>query len=898
MCNRGRWAGETGVILGLAALVAAKMWTLITPWGQSREFLGRDFGLAVEPYFYHLLKRGVVPLWDPTLGTGSPFLGGGTHHPMFLQAHLHLFYPLNLLWLGLAEQKQFIAHAVLQYHHAFHYQLAGVFTYLYGRQLGLTRFPASVSAIAFMFSGFLLAHIYHWTIVDTIVWLPLILACLVRADATERLRWGALAGLFLGVAFLAGHPQIFYYVGLAATALALTLLGRRLAGRRPWRRLAVVLLLVPLVALGIAAVQLLPSWQMGVASHRAGLDYGWKATGSLPPSFLFQLLLPWGLLSVGGWAQNASEFSVYPGLLPLIFAGYALARRWDWRIGFHAGLGLGALLLAFGGNYHLHRVAFDLLPGFNLFRIPARILGLVGFAFAILAGLGVQEFLHDLRPRGLLRFLRWTAVAAGAGAVPIYLLLIWSQGRPAADAVQGLADQYMLFLLLLLVIFISVGWQARGHAPALVRFGLLLALLLDLLFGSFPASDASPDPDPRPAAEKEWVELLRQEREPIRMSRGDRIHPRTIYRYGWGVFDGESTFAPQPFLDLYFLAKENPQILDLLNVKYVVAGDGTVPAPGGETRARLALWPGAVRRIVLPEGPTVRQIEFDSHLVYGLHLRQGEMVATLHALREDGSTHRFPLRAGLETGEWALDRPWGRPAHAKPTRVARSWAVPGEGFEGHTYRATLSLPPGLRPRELILERSPSQGVFVVERIRLDGRDLSPPQDRFRLVRPGLYENRYALPRAFLLRRARQVPPDRLLEELKDFDPREELLLTNPLPGGWRAPPSLQGPLPPVKVLEYTPDRIRLETEIGEPLFLLLSDTYDPGWRAWDNGRPVTILRANHALRALPLAPGRHMVEFRYQQPSFWIGLAVSLGTLVALGAGSLASLWVRPRTGH
>jgi hypothetical protein len=168
----------------------------------------------------------------------------------------------------------------------------------------------------------------------------------------------------------------------------------------------------------------------------------------------------------------------------------------------------------------------------------------------------------------------------------------------------------------------------------------------------------------------------------------------------------------------------------------------------------------------------------------------------------------------------------------------------------------------------------------------------------RLVRPGLYENRYALPRAFLLRRARQVPPDRLLEEIKDFDPREELLLTDPLPEGWRAPSSLSGPLPPVRILEYTPHRIRLETEIAEPLFLLLSDTYDPGWRAWDNDRPVTILRANRALRALPLAPGRHVIEFRYQQPSFWVGLAVSLGTLVALGAGGLASLWIRPRTGH
>ena len=133
---------------------------------------------------------------------------------MFLQAHLHLFYPINLLVLGLLERGQQIPHVVLQYHHLLHYAMAGAFTYLYARQLALGRFAAAVSGIAFMFSGFMLAHVTHWTMIDTVVWLPAILACLVRADATLRPRWAALAGLALGVAFLAGHPQLFYHVVL------------------------------------------------------------------------------------------------------------------------------------------------------------------------------------------------------------------------------------------------------------------------------------------------------------------------------------------------------------------------------------------------------------------------------------------------------------------------------------------------------------------------------------------------------------------------------------------------------------------------------------------------------------------------------------------------------------
>ena len=253
-----------------------------------------------------------------------------------------------------------------------------------------------------MFSGFMLAHVPHWTMIDTMAWLPAVLACLVRADSTLRPRWGALGGLALGVAFLAGHPQLFYHVVLATVALGLTLVARRAAAAEPWRRLATILLLVPAVALGVSAVQLIPSWEVAVASHRAGLGYDWKTTGSLLPGHLAQALLPWGLFTVGSWRTSSSEFYLYPGVLPLILAVHTLTRRWDWRVGFHAVLGFVAVLLAFGDHYGLYRPTYDLLPGLTLFRIPARFVGLAGFAVAILAGprrAGARHRSAAARPR-------------------------------------------------------------------------------------------------------------------------------------------------------------------------------------------------------------------------------------------------------------------------------------------------------------------------------------------------------------------------------------------------------------------------------------------------------------------------------------------------------------------
>src|SRR4029079_16288139 len=90
------WVREALPIAALRELAAVKLWPIVTPFVGSRLYLGGDFGLAIEPYFYHQLKRGILPLWDPTLGTGSPLPASGAHRPMFPHEYPHPLYPLNL----------------------------------------------------------------------------------------------------------------------------------------------------------------------------------------------------------------------------------------------------------------------------------------------------------------------------------------------------------------------------------------------------------------------------------------------------------------------------------------------------------------------------------------------------------------------------------------------------------------------------------------------------------------------------------------------------------------------------------------------------------------------------------------------------------------------------------
>ena len=144
----------------------------------------------------------------------------------------------------------------------------------------------------------------------------------------------------------------------------------------------------------------------------------------------------------------------------------------------------------------------------------------------------------------------------------------------------------------------------------------------------------------------------------------------------------------------------------------------------------------------------------------------------------------------------------------------------------------------------------------------------------------VFEDPAALPRAWTVEHAECVAGARpLLARLTsaDFDPRRSVLLEVECPPG---APAVAGPAVPLELDD--PSRVRAVVDLERPGFLVLSDTFDPGWRARVGGEPVEILRANWAFRAVQVPAGRHVVEMRYAPTSFRVGLAAA-AVVVALG---------------
>jgi uncharacterized membrane protein YfhO len=73
--------------------------------------------------------------------------------------------------------------------------------------------------------------------------------------------------------------------------------------------------------------------------------------------------------------------------------------------------------------------------------------------------------------------------------------------------------------------------------------------------------------------------------------------------------------------------------------------------------------------------------------------------------------------------------------------------------------------------------------------------------------------------------------------------------------------------------------------------LVLSETFYPAWRAYVDGRPAHIYRANYLFRAVAVPSGDHLVELRYESAAFQLGLLISAATLIVVATGG-SCFWV------
>ncbi|MFN3649978.1 MAG: YfhO family protein [Armatimonadota bacterium] len=505
------------VLLGGRVLLAADYLSGFLPWSlglppEAREALPQwnvlqwDGMAEFYPWRVHLAREGAagrVPLWNPHVLSGTPFLANSQSAPLY-PLHLLFYLPLDL---SVAARMAWLAWL--------HLSLAGLGAFLLSRDLGARPWAALVAGVAYQLSGFSVAWLELPSFIAVTCWIPFVLLGLRKAVREQRGSWCLAGGAAAGMMLLSGHLQVAFYGLLAAAMLWAWETGAAVKEHPAAQRAVLqrsVLFGAAVVGLGLAlaAPQMLPSLELSRMSHRAGSpsETGFAAYSAfaLPMRNWVTLLAPdyyglpvrgsfWGLWNYG--APNVMEYAghVSAGAFVLVLIGLARGSRLTCRAWLFALMAVVALLLAAGTP--LTRLLYFYVPGFAQSGSPARVLVLFTLAQAMLAGLGLEWLLRRAEER-------WTAVlaplGAGVGATAALLLLLdrlalaslpashaaaaeqlWSQtGVPALGlafvSAAGVAMGVALFAWLLRENAPRQRAAGAGAAAAVVIAGTLLFL--------------------------------------------------------------------------------------------------------------------------------------------------------------------------------------------------------------------------------------------------------------------------------------------------------------------------------------------------------------------------------------------------------------------------------------
>lgn len=837
------------------------------------------------------LRSGTLPTWDPLLGAGVPLFGASIAALAYPPNWLALVFPPDLVAAPLALLSLF---------------LAGLGLYLFLRARGLGAEAALLGAMAMQASLFGLANLHDFMKVDAALWTPWMLFG-IEGLRSGRKRGGIILALAAGLSLLAGFPPIAIFGLATAGVCALVRLGSRPS--QLLRALGFALL-----GLGIGAWQLLPAMEASSLSMRQGRDAATMQSEALSVSTTAALLVPdlFGsptepvfdsIEPAAAWLTpasqkasleqtNALEWNLYFGGLALLLALVGLAARPRSAL-------LPALLFVFWLGFAQAWPGLRLLyhvPGLNL-GAPGRAMAMGWVLIPWLAALGVQALLGELTALAQLRAPKHEA-CQNAGQAPCA-----RPGRVATTAA--------LLLGLLAMLGGLVAWALLDPRTTPTPLFELLAHRYGLSLGEVETMIRRHD--------------VVQAATRLRASLGGLAATGaclgaavTFARLAAGrLLSGRGTLAAALALGCglaFRLASGAYEMAPNLVALWALAaaslalvlthGPGRAPELSHETWRR-ASWSQSSLALMLMIGLFVEVLD-----VAPAHLQPRQLSgALLPASPAIDAVLKSQARDGEEGRALRLDQsPSGVSdviALARPNLLEAYGARDLTPYMVFTPRTLVELFTGLDPtarfrsgiaalHDPALLDAPILDLLRVNTL-LTRTPLAPQvvaasdllEPTFNSEGFHVYHRRGALRTASLVGAAQIAPTDEAaLASLTapDFDPRQLVVLApgTELPPGARLTP---GPDPSAEVVTSRPSASRLDAKVTSKTggWLLFTEQFAPDWKVNIDGVDAKTLRADHALRALWIEPGSHLVRTWYEPWSLRYGCCAMLLSLFILG---------------
>ncbi|MCU0481535.1 MAG: YfhO family protein [Anaerolineae bacterium] len=855
------------------------------------------------------LRAGEMPLWTPDVFMGAPLLAN---------SQLGTYYPPN--WLTIYQSPPDAIRISILIH--VFWAIIGAMV-LARHTFGLSALPALVAGVVFGLGGYIGSHVEQINQLQGLSWMPWLF--LFTHLATQKRRYWVLLGIAWALQLLSGHTQTVFITGVglgimvlftppptpspqggegAKTGDNLTSPPFSMQGGKGAGGIGVFLkqkfgfmlglITAVLIAIILALPQIIPTQGLISQSNRGGGLNPQQATAfSLDPFMLGRGLLP----SYDG--QPFGEYVAYIGIIGFAFAIIGMfasdRRKWAW-------LGLGGIgfLLALGRFNPAYYSILAELPGFNLFRVPARWLALFALACAMLIGLGVQTVMTNPL------IGRRRNMALGTFIILCVALMIGSQfADRTTEPVIGSALPTTITwvgwgVALLTSIIMFVGTAFFPSVPIISKGARLFALflILELFFAGLrlPHQDLT---DPNAYHETRFaINQLRAYQTSIPADRflsisavyfdpGDKASLQA--RWGnMGLSEQAQAYAFTATKLKEVVASNLPLIWGIPTID---GFDGGVLPTANYT---------AFTSLLLPEG-ALRTV--DGRLRENLALPQCggacippdrwlDLTNTRYLLTDkvydvvqDGVF--FDTQFSYPTGII-----WNAPYEFSADAVQVLFQCDGEcdapqirvnDGESVMSPAQIITPTqtdlyqlAIYPLETVTNISSitPQGDTIISAITVvdtrTGDFLQIHPDGWKRVYSAdikIYENLDVMPRAFMVYDVLAFPDtwdgtEQALSAMHDenFDPRTTITLNHD-----GALPRLDGVgAGNVTITRYTDTQIEMTIETDKAGYVVLTDAYYAGWSAQVNGSDMPIYRADVMFRAVYVSMGMHTVLFEYR----------------------------------
>jgi len=354
----------------------------ITTWLRGR--LLYDFDMTfitapIEDMFARYERSWQIPMWAPELQFGFPLVA---------ISHLGFFYPLHLILRFF-----FPGVITLNISLALHILLACLGTYLFLKQEKFSKCASAFGTLIFVGTGFFVGRLYLTNVILPFAWIPINLWFLGRW--LQKKTYRSLLALGVGVALqvLLGQPQAAL---IGAIALSLYAIAHLLTDfKRTFVRVPPIIL-PAIISVLLCLTQLQPTLSIVRFSDRVDAMLPKELYEfSLPFSHLVSWIFPhaFGYHEKYIGAKNETELSSWLGITVLTILALGIFSAWKKRkralITFILFIGI-SLLFVTGENSPLYKYLVE-HHWMDSLAIPARWLVLMAISFSVLAAQGWEE---------------------------------------------------------------------------------------------------------------------------------------------------------------------------------------------------------------------------------------------------------------------------------------------------------------------------------------------------------------------------------------------------------------------------------------------------------------------------------------------------------------------------